>query len=140
MNTELVNISHALKVATQHGASSFYTPFKEALFADKAVKKALVTEAQGPRRTVYKLPRDMAEEFGRRYAQTRPKQRSVAQPAPAQLELTLTVPEATEEQGQEPLKSAVAMLTQRVERLESMLHSMDAKLVRLLMLWEGDDK
>ena len=147
MNTELVNIAHALRVATQHGASSYYTPFKEALFADKAIKKAIVAEVQGPKRTVYKMPRTLAEEFGRRYAGARPKSRQAVPTAcpapekdPRQLELDLPEPQVAAEDGQEELKSAVSLLSQRVSRLEAMLHSMDAKLVRLLILWEGDDK
>ena len=154
MNTEFVNIAHALHVATQHGASSFYTPFKQALFADKAVKRAIIAEAQGARRTVYRMPRDVAEEFGRRYAAEHPKKRTVVPvkaaviPHKDQLELPLPEPEPEPEQtpqttpqdSQEELKSAVSLLSQRVSRLEEMLHSIDTKLVRLLLLWEGDDK
>ncbi len=152
MNTELVNIAHALHVATQHGASSYYTPFKQALFADKAVKRTIIAEAQGARRTVYRMPRDVAEEFGRRYAAKHPKKRTVVPvkaaviPHKDQLELPLPEPEQPpaqekyQEKFPEQLKSELSLLNQRVERLESMLHSMDAKLVRLLLLWEGDDK
>lgn len=152
MNTELVNIAHALHVATQHGASSYYTPFKQALFADKAVKRTIIAEAQGARRTVYRMPRDVAEEFGRRYAAEHPKKRTVVPvkaaviPHKDQLELPLPEPEQPpaqekyQEKFPEQLKSELSLLNQRVERLESMLHSMDAKLVRLLLLWEGDDK
>ena len=147
MNTEFVSIAHALHVATQHGASSFYTPFKRALFADKAVKRAIVAEAQGPKRTVYKMPRTLAEEFGRRYAEAHPKSRQAVPTAcpapekdPRQLELDLPEPQVAAEDGQEGLKSAVELLSKRVDRLEEMLHSMDAKLARLLTLWEGDDK
>ena len=146
MNTELVNITHALHVATQHGASSFYTPFKQALFADKAVKRTIIAEAQGARRTVYRMPRDVAEEFGRRYAAEHPKKRNVVPvsaavtPRSEQLELELPMPETPSENGQEDLRSAVELLSKRVDRLEEMLHSMDAKLARLLTLWEGDDK
>ena len=150
MNTELVNIAHALRVATQHGASSYYTPFKQALFADKAVKRTIIAEAQGARRTVYRMPRDVAEEFGRRYAAERPKKRTVVPvkaaviPHKDQLELPLPEPEqtpqTTPQDSQEELKSAVSLLPQRVSRLEEMLHSIDTKLVRLLLLWEGDDK
>lgn len=149
MNTELVNIAHALHVATQHGASSFYTPFKQALFADKAVKRTIIAEAQGARRTVYRMPRDVAEEFGRRYAAEHPKKRTVvpvkAAVIPHKDQLELPLPELEPEQttpqdSQEDLKSAVELLSRRVDRLEEMLHSMDAKLARLLTLWEGDDK
>ena len=150
MNTEFVSIAHALHVATQHGASSFYTPFKQALFADKAVKRAIIAEAQGARRTVYRMPRGVAEEFGRRYAAEHPKKRTVVPvkaaviPHKDQLELPLPEPEqtpqTTPQDSQEELKSAVSLLSQRVSRLEEMLHSIDTKLVRLVLLWEGDDR
>ena len=146
MSTQLVNISHALKTAVNHGASSFYTPFKEALFADKTVKRTIIAEAQGARRTVYRMPLAVAEEFGRRYAAEHPKQRNVvpvsavAIPNKDQLELPLPEPEQppAQEKGQEQVKSELTLLSQRVERLESMMHSMDTKLVRLLMIWEDD--
>ena len=142
MSTQLVNISHALKVAVSHGASSSYTPFKQALFADKAIKRTIVAEAQGPRLTVYKLPLAIAEEFGKRYANEHPKMRHhtpITQAAPVhpdQLQLDLVEPDDTP-----PVEDdRIDILTKHVERLGQLLHSMDTKLVRLLMMWEGDDK
>ena len=91
MNNNLMTLNAVLQAAVAEGASSYYTPFKEAIFEDAEVKAALVAVAQGPKRVAYFMPQDVGIRFAKAYAakhQKKVKEAPITE-QPVQMELPL---------------------------------------------------
>lgn len=128
MSENNITLTAAFKMACAAGARRVFEDYRAALLSDKTAKGAVMTITQGPDRRIYLVPKDVAEDFAKRYAAAHP--RPARAPAVNPNQLPLELPMQCERDPE------IALMRAELTQFNLRLSSMESTLDRLVKMWE----
>lgn len=137
--SNLIALNSVLNKAIELGSTATYETFKEAVFADAAMKSSITAVAQGPKRNIYLVPADIGMAFAERFAAKHPKKQPKPVPEQLQLELpTDDLPTSVDEMHSQinALMQEVRSLRADMALLQGMALGMNHKIDKLTSVWE----